>query len=164
MRLAWFFGLVSKEIRKGVKKAGEKERAVEAKPKRRKKRIRAWTIFEILRTRGLLRQVGRLLGDILRRLKIRDLGANFTVGLGDPADTGLLFAVIGPTTFFLNSSFPHHISVQPSFEDEAVCQGYLRGTVRVVPIQMVIPGIRFVFSLPVIKVAKRLVVTKWKKQ
>ena len=164
MRLAWFFGLVRKEIGKGEKKAEEKKRVVEARPKRRRRRIRARTIFEILRTRGLLRQVSRLLRDVLRCLKIRDLVANFTVGLGDPADTGLLFAFIGPATFFLGSSFSHQIRVQPSFEDEAVCQGYLHGTVRVVPIKMITPGIGFVFSLPTIRMVKRLVVTKWKRK
>ena len=159
MRLGWLFGLVRKEI--GKKKPEEEERVVEAAPKRRRKKIRARTIFEILRTKGLLRQVKRLLRDVLRRLQIRDLVADFTVGLGDPADTGLLFAIIGPAAFFLNSSFSHQIRVQPSFEDEAVCEGYLRGTVRVVPIQLVAPGLRFAFSLPTIRAVKRLVVTKW---
>jgi len=52
--------------------------------------------------------------------------------------------------------------VQPSFGDEAVCQGYLLGTVRLVPIQLVPPFIRFAFSLPTIKALKILVLTKWK--
>ena len=158
MRLGWFFGLVHKEI--GKKKPEEKKRVDEGKPKRRRG-ISVRTIFEILRIRGLLRQVKRLLKDILKHLQIRDLVADFTVGLDDPADTGLLFAIIGPATFFLNSSFSHQIRVQPSFEDEAVCEGYLRGTVRVMPIQLVAPGMRFVFSLPAIRAVKRLVVNKW---
>ena len=146
------------------KKAEEKKRVVEAKPKRRKRGVGVGTIFETLRTRGLLRQVSRLLRDVLGCLKIRDLAANFTVGLGDPADTGFLFAFIGPATFFLGSSFPHRIRIQPSFEDEAVCEGYLCGTVRVVPIRMVTPGVRFAFSLPAIRIVKRLVVAKWKRK
>ena len=164
MKLAWFFGLVRKEIGKGEKKAEEEKRVVEPKPKRRKRGVGVGTIFETLRTRGLLRQVSRLLRDVLGCLKIRDLAANFTVGLGDPADTGFLFAFIGPATFFLGSSFPHRIRIQPSFEDEAVCEGYLCGTVRVVPIRMVTPGVRFAFSLPAIRIVKRLVVAKWKRK
>ena len=151
MRLVWLFGLVSKEVRKGKKKR---------KPKKRK--IKARTILKILRTRGLLRQVKRLLKDVLRRLKIRDLTADITVGLGDPADTGLLFAVIGPATFFLGSSQVHEIRVRPSFKDEAIFEGYLSGAVRLLPIQLVIPSLRFVLSLATIRVVKTLVMSKWR--
>ena len=153
MRLVWLFGLVSKEVRRGEKKR-----------KPGKRRVKARTIFQILRTRGLLGQVKRLLKDILRRLKIRDLTADITVGLGDPADTGLLFAVIGPATFFLGSSQVHEIRVRPSFEDEAVFEGYLSGALRLLPIQLVIPFLRFVFSLATIRVVKTLVVGKWRRK
>jgi len=134
VRLVWFFGLVSK-----------------------KRRIKARTIFQILRTRGLLKQLKRLLQDILKCLKIRDLRVNFRVGLDDPADTGLLFALIGPATFFLGSSRFHEIRVEPSFEDEFVFEG-------LVPIQLAIPFLRFVFSLATIRAAKTLVLAKWKKK
>ena len=109
LRLAWLFGLVSKEIRKGKKKPEEKKRVAEGKPKPRKRRVKARTVFEILQTRGLLGQFKRLLKDIFSRLKIRDLIVNLRVGLDNPADTGLLFAIIGPAIFFLSSSFPHEI-------------------------------------------------------
>ena len=164
MRLVWLFGLVSKEITKAKKKPEEESRVTEGKRKPRKRKIKARTILEILRTRGLLKQLKRLLKDILRRLKIRDLAADITVGLGDPADTGLLFALIGPATFFLGSSRIHDIRVQPSFEDEAVFKGYLSGAVRLLPIQLVIPSLRFVFSLATIRVVKTLVVSKWRRK
>ena len=162
MRLVWLFGLVSKEITKAKKKPEEKERV--AKGKRKPRKIQARTIFKILRTKGLLKQLKRLLRDVLRHLKIRDLRVDFRVGLDDPADTGLLFALIGPATFFLGSSRVHEIKVQPSFEDEAVFEGYLSGALRLVPIQLVVPCLRFVFSLATLRVVKILVVTKWKRK
>ncbi|MBA7668114.1 hypothetical protein ES703_76218 [subsurface metagenome] len=164
MRLVWLFGLVSKEITKAKKKPEEERRVAEGKRKPRKRKIKARTILKILRTRGLLRQLKRLLKDVLRRLKIRDLTADITVGLGDPADTGLLFAVIGPATFFLGSSQVHEIRVRPSFKDEAIFEGYLSGAVRLLPIQLVIPSLRFVFSLATIRVVKTLVVSKWRRK
>jgi len=164
LRLVWLFGLVSKEITKAKKKPEEERRVTEGKRKPRKRKIKARTILKILRTRGLLRQLKRLLKDILRRLKIRNLAADITVGLGDPADTGLLFALIGPATFFLGSSRIHDIRVQPSFEDEAVFKGYLSGAVRLLPIQLVIPSLRFVFSLVTIRVVRTLVVSKWRRK
>ncbi len=164
MRLTWLFGLVSKEITKGKKKPEEIERVAEGKRKPRKRRVRAGTILEILRTKGMLRQVMRLLRSILSRLKIRDLVVDFRVGLENPADTGLLFAVIGPATLFIGYSRAHEIRVQPSFAGEAVCEGYLSGTVKLLPIQLVPPFLRFICSLATIKVVKKLVLTKWKRK
>ena len=163
VRLVWLFGLVSKEITKGKKGTEEEKGIAEGKRKPGKRKIKARTIFQILRTKGLLKQLKRLLQDILKCLKIRDLRVNFRVGLDDPADTGLLLALIGPATFFLGSSRVHEIRVQPSFEDEAVFEGYLHGAVRLVPIQLAIPFLRFVFSLAAIRAAKTLVLAKWKR-
>ena len=163
MKLEWLFGLVSKEIRKGEKKPEEKKRAAEDEPKRRRRRIRARTIFEILRTKGLLGQFKRLLKDVLGCFKIRDLIVNLRVGLDNPADTGLLFAIIGPATFKLSSSFPQKIKLQPAF-DEAVLEGYLHGAVRLQPIQLVPPILRFAFSLATIRVIKKLILDKWRRK
>ena len=163
MKLSWLFGLVSKEVRKGKKKPEEKKRVAEGKPKLRKRRVKARTVFEILQTKGLLGQFKCLLKDVITRLKIRDLLADFRVGLDNPADTGLLFALIGPAILFLSSSFPHEIRVQPSF-DKAVLEGYSYGVVRLRPIQLVIPSLRFVFSLATIRAVKKLVLSRWKRR
>jgi len=163
-RLVWFFGLVSKEIGRAKKKSKEKERGTEEKLKPRKRRVNTRTIFRILRTRGLLGQVKSLLKGILSHLRIRDLMADITVGLGDPADTGLLFAIIGPTIFFLGSSHFHEVRVQPSFEDEIVFKGYVSGALTLLPVQMVIPLLRFALSLPTMRIVKTLVVSKWSRR
>jgi hypothetical protein len=164
MRLRWLFGLVSREIRKGEKKPEEKERVIKVERRPKKRRGTATAVFRILRTKGLLRQIKALLRGILSRLKIRELGADFRVGLDNPADTGLIFALLGPAIFFLSSSFPHRIRVQPSFDGEAVFEGYLYGAVRLQPIQLVMPFMGFAFSLATIRAAKALVLTKWKRR
>ena len=163
LRLSWLFGLVSKEITRG-KKPEEKNKEVKDKRKPRERKKGSRVIFEILRTRGLLRQIKSLLRDVFSHLKIRTLRADFRVGLDNPADTGLLFALIGPATFLLNSSFPYQIRVQPSFKDEAVFEGYSNGVVRLRPIQLVTPFLKFTFSLATIRVMKKLVLTKWKRK
>ena len=162
-KLVWLFGLVRKEIT-GRKKPEEKKKVVKKRRKPGEGRRRFGNIFKILRTRGMLKQLRVLLRDILGCLKIRDLTADFTVGLGNPADTGLLFALIGPTTFWLSSSTYHRIRVQPSFADEATFQGYLSGAVRLSPIHLVIPLLKFIFSLATVRVVKKLVLAKWKRK
>ena len=163
LRLSWFFGLMGKEITRG-KKPKEKNKVVKDKRRPRDRKTRGWYILQILRTKGLLRQARDLLRDILSGFKIRELTADYRVGLDNPADTGLLFAIIGPATFLLNSSLPHQIRVHPSFADESVFEGYSYGVVRLQPIHLVMAFLRFAFSLAAIRVVKRLVLTKWKRK
>jgi hypothetical protein len=151
-RALWLFGLVSKEVGKRKAKPVEK--------RRKRKRPSIKTILEILRTEGLLSQFYRLLRRVLRRLRIRKLEVNLKVGLDDPADTGLLFALIGPASLLLNYPFPNQTKVEPSF-DEAVLEGYLIGVIRVWPIQLAPPLLRFACSQPVLKVMKLMVWHKW---
>ncbi len=162
LRLRWLFGLVSKEIRRGKKKPEEKK-AAEGRPKPRRRKIGARFIFEILRTKGLPEQLKRLLKNVLGSFKIRDLKANFRVGLDNPADTGLLFAIVGPANLFLSSTFSHEIKLQPAF-DEAVFEGYSYGTVRLWPIKLVASFLRFPFSLAAVRVVRKLVLRKWKRK
>ncbi len=164
MRLTWLFGLIGKDVSRGEKQPEKQKRAVEARPKPRKRGIGARAVVEILRTKGLPGQVKGLLKGVLSCLKIRDLGANLKVGLGDPADTGFLFAVIGPATQYFRPSFLREIRLEPSFADGVVCEGYLHGVVRLQPIQLAPPLLRFTFSLAAIRVAKKLVLTKWKRR
>ena len=163
MRIRWLFGGVSREIRRGEKKPEEKKRVTEVRRKAGK-RPKVKTMVKILRTRGLLRQFKRLLKGVFRQFRIRDLAADLRVGLHNPADTGLLFALLGPAVFFLNSALPCQIRVQPSFGDEAALEGYLHGEVRLQPIRLVGPLAEFAFSLPTMRVAKAMVLGKWKRK
>jgi hypothetical protein len=162
LRLDWLFGLISKEVTAPAKKPEEKK--VKAKAGLKEGLSRARAMIKILKTKGLLTRVKCLLKDVLSRLEIRDLGADFSIGLDDPADTGLLFAVVGPITVLLDSFFPNRLKVQPSFTGEVSFEGYLDGTVRIRPVKFVVPLARFVFSLAVVRVVTGLVSTKWKRR
>jgi hypothetical protein len=163
LRLAWLFGIISKEIGREKKKPEKKGKTT--KEKRKKKRgIGFSTILRILRSRGLLRQFKDLVKDILGQLKIKELVVNLKLGLDDPADTGLLFAIVGATTPFLNLPSQYQIRMQPSFYGEALFEGHLHGVLRLWPIKLVRSFIRFVFSLAVLRVAKILVLSKWKRK
>jgi len=170
LRLVWLFGLISKELDRKKKEPIEKEpeereKALKKKPKKKKRRrIRFRTALKILRTKGLLGKVIGLVRGIFGQLKIRELTVNLRVGLGRPVDTGLLFAVIGPAIPFLNLPSRYQIRVRPSFHDEVVFGGHLHGALRLQPIKLAIPLIRFVFSLAVLRVIKILVLSKWKRK
>lgn len=159
MKLTWLFGLIRKEARK--KKPAQKEEKVEKKgPADEKKR--KVVILRILRTKGLLRRAIRLVKDVLVRLRIRDLVVDFKVGLDDPADTGLLFAVVGSAALFLRLGYRHRIRVQPVFVGGPVFEGHSHVGVKLWPIQMVPALLRFGFSLATIRGLKVLFASKWR--
>jgi len=160
-KLLWIFGLVGREM-VGRKKLEEK--IVPEKPKLEKKKRHFKDIFVILRTKGLLKQLQIFIRDLLRCLKIRDLNADIKVGLGSPDDTGLLFAFVGPSVVWLSSTLPFSINVQPAFEDEVTFEGYARGKVRLRPIQLFVPIVKFLSSLATFRLMKNFAVNRWKRR
>ena len=164
LKMTWFFGLISKESGREKKKPEEKIEVTKEKRKKKKRRIKFSTILKILQTKGLLPQFVSLLKGILGQLKIKELAVNLKLGLENPADTGFLFSLIGSITPFLSLPSRYQLKVQPSFYDEAVFEGYLRGVLRLQPIKIVGPMLRFVFSLATLRVVKTLVLSKWKRK
>jgi hypothetical protein len=167
LRLSWLFGMVRRELTGKEEKPPEIETPPEKTPARANKTrrwVNAGVMFKIIRIKGLLRHFKELVTDVLRCFRFRDIVADFKIGLGDPADTGLLFAVLGPATVFLGSSHLHRISIEPTFVDDAVLQGYSHGTVRLRPIRLVPPVFKFIFSTTTIKLAWTLIADKWKRK
>ena len=163
VRVLWGFGLVRKALAT-KKKPPEKKSRANAKPRPRKREGRTDTMLQVLRSKGMLSQLQILVIDTLRCLRLKELNADIRIGLDDPADTGLLFALIGPAAVFVRSIWHHQIRVVPSFEDEAILEGHVHGTVSVQPIQLIPPFLRFVFSSPTFNVLKVLTLNLWKRQ
>jgi hypothetical protein len=162
IRLIWLFGLISKELGRKEKKPRKKKKP-EEKPKK-KRRIEFGTILKILRTKGLLRQIRNLVKGIFGRFRIREMVADIRLGLDDPADTAILFALIGAARPFINLPSKYRIGLQPYFHDEVVFEGYIRGVLRLQPIWLVCPVLRFMFSLAVLRVMKILVLSRWRRK
>ncbi len=163
MTLTWFFGLVSKEMIK-EKKSEPKEKMAEVKRLAEKKRKRVGVILKMLRTKGLARRFLRLLKDVLSCSEITDFIVDLKVGLGDPAETGLLFGLVGPVTLFVRRSSRRQIIVQPVFDGEPVFECYSYVGVRLWPIRLVFPSARFVLSLGALKAVKVVLSSKWKRK
>ena len=163
LRTAWFFGLISKELHREKKEPEEKKKVTKEKRKKKRK-FEFRTTLKVLQAKGLLKQVKNLVKGVLGQLKIKELVVNIKLGLENPADTGFVFALIGSATSFLNLPAKYQLRVQPSFSDEAIFNGYLHGVVRLQPIQLAVPFLKFVFSLAVLRVVKTLVLSKWKRK
>lgn len=162
LRLTWLFGLVTGELRQTIKAPEEKRGEYESKPGNWMQRLRV--TFEILQTKGLLKQLRSFTKRIIRNIKVRELTANLKVRLDNPADTGLLFAFTAPLNLVINYFLPHPIIIQPSFTGESFITGHLYGAVRLWPIQLAASLIGLAFSLPALRAAKKLVLYKWRRK
>jgi hypothetical protein len=83
------------------------------------------------------------------------------LGLGDPADTGILFGVITPLFIFTGSSQTIKINIQPDFERENL-EGHAGGALRVYPVRFIKPVILFVFSMTTLKALKAMIAARGK--
>ena len=162
LRLIWFFGLVTSELRPTRRKPEEKGVEYEGKPGDWIQRLKV--TLEILQTKGLLKRLRSFIKRIIRQIKVRELTANLKVGLDNPADTGLLFAFIAPVNLVINYFLPHPIKIEPSFTGESFITGYLYGAIRLWPIQLAASLIGLAVSLPTLRAAKKLVLYKWKRK
>jgi len=160
-RLLWLFGLVGREM-----VGREKPEAVPEKPKaiKKRKKGRFRDALVVLRTKGLMKHFLVFIRDLLRCLKIRDLDADIRVGLGSPDDTGLLFAFVGPPVALLSSSVPGNIKIRPAFEDALTLEGHARGKVRLRPIRLFPPVLKFLFSRATFRLLKNFVGSRWKRR
>jgi hypothetical protein len=156
----WLFGLLSREIKARRRAPPGKPPPKKAKRANILKRVR--TVFRFLRVKGLAKQVLRWLKETRRSFRVRNLEAELEIGLDDPADTACLFLFSGPLNRLLNCIRPYSVKIHPSFVEPAF-SGYCRGQIRVYPVLLVPPTLRFVFSLPAFRLIRELVIWRRKK-
>ena len=102
-------------------------------------------ILAMLQTEGFPGRVLQLAKDIFRRIHIGDLSLDARLGLGDPADTGRLWGVVGPLAVMLATSRAMQVSVQPVFAAE-VFEYQGRGHLSVIPLQVLALFLAFALS------------------
>ncbi|MBL7165247.1 MAG: DUF2953 domain-containing protein [Dehalococcoidales bacterium] len=162
LRMGWLFGLVGKELLPGKKRRLQKVKKAR-KVERAKKKPDLALLIPVLRTRGLVDGVARLVRRMLRSLRVRELDASLRLGLPDPADTGLMYGFCWPAFAFRGSSSAVRFRMEPAFEGP-VFEASLQGAVRVFPAQVAANAVRFVVSPPGLRVIRLMVVSRWKKR
>jgi hypothetical protein len=85
------------------------------------------------------------------------------VGLGDPADTGILFALVGPAILLFRLRLPYDLRVEPVFAGDAVFEAHSSVRLRVHPVSLVSPLVRFIFSSDVLKAVWPMVLQRWRR-
>jgi hypothetical protein len=140
----WLFGLV--RLRLGKPKVRVQARSDRTKIKRRHRKVGgARRIMAMLLIEGFGWRLLRLGRDLLRRIQIRELSLEVRLGLDDPADTGRLWAVVGPLAAILVLPPVVRVAIEPEFTTETVeVDG--NGHIRIIPIQLLLVFLVFLLS------------------
>jgi hypothetical protein len=92
-------------------------------------------VFSVVRQKSFRRRITRFIRDVWQAMHKRDVSLNVRIGLGDPADTGQLWAVVGPVAGLLSNTREATIGIVPDFVEETF-ELDSRGNIRLVPLQM----------------------------
>jgi len=141
IRFRWLFGLVRFQLR--IPRAADARprpapapRKKARPPRRKRRKGDAASVVSAMGQVAVRRRVYRFLGDLLRATHARDLFCRLRIGLGDPADTGCLWAVVGPVAGMAQNIQAATVRIEPEFMD-LVFEMESRGRFRLVPIQFV---------------------------
>lgn len=140
----WLFGIARVRLGKGKSGDHTVRKRVKARRRRRKPGT-AGRLVAVFERQGFLSRLLRLALDVLRRIQILELSLRIRMGLDDPADTGRLWAVLGPLSGMLAMLPVAHIAVEPRF-DSAEFDIDLRSRIRVIPLRLLFTVLVFALS------------------
>lgn len=150
VNIRWLFGLV--RFRMDIPAAAKpKKRKPETKPApaekagERKEAPGPANIINVIKQSAFRRRVYRFVKDIFRAAHSHDLFLRMRIGLGDPADTGRLWAVLGPAAALAASIPRAEVRIKPEFMDP-VFEFQSHGRFRLIPLQFLTLVIGFALS------------------
>jgi hypothetical protein len=139
--LQWLFGLVNITLSKPQPhhEAKKQERARDKKVSSQLKLTRA------LRQKAFRDRILKYVADIWRAIRKEDFRLYLRLGLGDPADTGQLWAIIGPLSGILFTLEDAEVEIEPDFI-ESTFELVSQGNIRIIPLQLITLTLGIIFS------------------
>lgn len=150
VRLDWAFGLVRADVSPdGTTSKADKPPTARKKAGRRgKPKDRKANVLAAIRERAFRRRILRFVADLWRGIHKKNVELLVRLGLGDPADTGRLWAVLGPLSGMLARLRDARVVIEPDFVD-ATFEVDSSGTLRVIPLQFVTLALGLLVSPPI---------------
>ena len=157
VKLLWAFGLVQIRLPLFRTKApspgddGLARRAGRFEQSSRNKR----EVFAVIRQKKFRRRIIRFTSDVWQAIHKENIRLRVRVGLGDPADTGQLWAVLGPVSGMLANFQEVSMNIEPDFFDTTL-ELDSSGSIRIIPLQMIYLITALLLSPPVWQGIKRM--------
>lgn len=146
IRLRWLFGLVRIPLsltpspQPGKAQKGPRCSSSTASRKR--------SSFAVLRQKAFRKRIWGFIHDIWQAIEKKDLMLQLRIGLGDPADTGRLWAVAGPIAGMLSTARETRVQLEPDFFNQTI-ELDSHGEIRIVPLQILYLTAALLLSSPV---------------
>jgi hypothetical protein len=147
-QLRWAFGLVNLRLPTPFSKTPADTAEAGARRAAKLRRGPKPNPFAALRQRPFRQRVLRLVRDLWRAVDRQNLRLYLRIGTGDPAETGQLWAVLGPVSGMLQNLEEGRIRVTPEFVD-AVFDFDGSGRVRLIPLRILAITAGLMLSPPI---------------
>lgn len=143
-RFRWLFGLVNFQasIPNSTKPVKHKTSSPSVKSKSHNS---VQNLLILFKQQQFRQHIIKLIKNILRATHAKDLYLRLRIGLGDPADTGMLWAVIGPLSGMMKNLQAMTINIEPEFI-ESVMEIESHGRFKFIPLQFITLMIVFLLS------------------
>jgi hypothetical protein len=136
-RLSWAFGLVRADASPDLA-TPEPDKAEAAG-----RRVSRWgrssgrnaNVMAAIRQSSFRRRMFRFVADVWRAIRKKDVRLRVRLGLGDPADTGQLWAALGPLSAMASRLPDIRTAIEPDFLDSTL-EVDSSGTIRMIPLQL----------------------------
>lgn len=135
--LRWLFGMIS--LRLPVSQPKKPPSVDKHHPKKiRHKKAKSSNKsnpLAALRQKPFRQRIIRFIRDLWHAVHKRDVRLHLYLGLGDPADTGRLWAFVGPVSAILANSREVSIEIEPDFHNTTL-ELNSSGSIRIIPLQL----------------------------
>ena len=142
--LLWALGFVRTRL---VSRAPDKTSTESSSPRESIKgdSSKSTNVLAAMRLQSFRQRTYRFVGDLWRTIKKENVHVRARIGLGDPADTGKLWAFVGPASGVIGGLKEVSAVIEPDFADK-VFEVDGRGRLRIVPLQVVAVVVRVLVS------------------
>lgn len=157
LTLGWLFGLVNISF-SPFQPSGKKppsDRVKKIPQKKKQKSRKKQDGFAAIRQKAFRQRIIKFITDLWHAVQKENISLRLCIGLGDPADTGQLWAVMGPVAGILSTSQEASIEIVPDFMDTTL-EVDSSGTIRIVPLQIILLTLGCLLSPPVFKAIKQM--------
>ncbi len=152
--LVWLFGLIHICIPIPQNRLPASENRPKTAGLHRYSRNRV-NLLKLIRNRPFRRRMFRYASDMWHAIQKRNIRLHIRLGLGDPAETGQLWAILGPVLGVLVNAQETSLEVEPEFID-AVFELDGSGTIRIIPLQLLYLTSAMLLSPSVWQVIRRV--------
>ena len=146
----WLFGLA--RFRIGIPGSKRRKRQHAAKkpapaktPRKNPKNTASSKIVAALKQPAFRQRSQQFINDLLRATHSHNLYFHLRIGLGDPADTGRLWILLGPVATMAARIRSAVVRIEPEFMD-AVFEFHSHGRFRLTPLEFIVLATAFVLS------------------